>query len=101
MQPETATTVDDVQKAVCEYFGIRMSDLKGKKRNRSVTFPRMIAMYICRERLQESFPSIGDRFGGRDHSTVMHAVRKMANRIAEDDAEVLGPIDAVERKLGI
>ena len=96
---ESLTTVDDIQRAVCEYFNIRMSDLKSHRRHRSVAQPRMIAMYMCRQRLNTSYTELGDRFGGKDHTTVMSAVRKIEGRILSRDAEVLASVQAIEHRL--
>ncbi|MFW6050627.1 MAG: chromosomal replication initiator protein DnaA [Myxococcota bacterium] len=96
--PDQATTVEDVQRAVCEYFNIRIADLKGKRRHRAVSFPRMVAMYLCRQRLGVSFPEIGQRFGGKDHTTVMSAVRKIDGLVESDDS-VRTAIEAIDRKL--
>jgi chromosomal replication initiator protein len=96
---ESLTTVDDIQRAVCEYFNIRMSDLKSHRRHRSVAQPRMIAMYMCRQRLNTSYTELGDRFGGKDHTTVMSAVRKIESRILSRDAEVLASVQAIEHRL--
>ena len=96
---ESLTTVEDIQRAVCEYFNIRMSDLKSHRRHRSVAQPRMIAMYMCRQRLNTSYTELGDRFGGKDHTTVMSAVRKIEGRILSRDAEVLASVQAIEHRL--
>ncbi|MET0385216.1 MAG: chromosomal replication initiator protein DnaA [Polyangiales bacterium] len=96
---ESLTTVEDIQRAVCEYFNIRMSDLKSHRRHRSVAQPRMIAMYMCRQRLNTSYTELGDRFGGKDHTTVMSAVRKIEGRILSRDAEVLSSVQAIEHRL--
>jgi chromosomal replication initiator protein len=96
---ETLTTVDDIQRACCEYFNIRISDLKSHRRHRSVAQPRMIAMYLCRQRLNTSYTELGDRFGGKDHTTVMSAVRKIESRILSHDADVLASVQAIEHRL--
>ena len=83
-------TLDSIQKTVAEYFKIRVSDLLSKKRTRSIARPRQIAMALAKELTNHSLPEIGDAFGGRDHTTVLHACRKVAelletdSRIAED-----------------
>ena len=100
-QMDQVTSVEDIQRAVCEYFGVRMADLKGKKRTRSVSHPRMIAMYLCRERLGTSYPDLGSRFGGKDHTTVLSAYRKIGRLLEENDDKVLDAITAVDRKLGL
>ena len=68
-----------IQNKVAEYFGIRLDDFKSKRKTRNVTFPRQIAMYLCRELTDMSLPKIGDDFGGRDHTTVIHAHEKICN----------------------
>ena len=83
-------TLESIQKTVAEYFKIRLSDLLSKKRTRSIARPRQVAMALAKELTHHSLPEIGDAFGGRDHTTVIHACRKIAelketdSRIAED-----------------
>jgi len=98
---ETATTVEDIQRAVCDYYSIRLADLKSHRRHRAVSFPRMVAMYLCRQRLGTSFPELGDRFGGKDHTTVMSAVRKIDGLIKNEDPAVINAVEAIERKLNL
>ena len=98
---DTATTVEDIQRIVCGYFGIRLADLKSRRRHRAVSFPRMVAMYICRQRLGTSYPELGERFGGKDHTTVISAVRKIGGLVEAQDERVLSAVGAIERKLGI
>ncbi|MCA9601194.1 MAG: chromosomal replication initiator protein DnaA, partial [Myxococcales bacterium] len=95
-----ATTVDDIQRAVCEYFNIRLADLKSHRRHRTVSFPRMVAMYLCRQRLGTSYPELGDRFGGKDHTTVISAVRKIDGLLTREDHQTRQAVQAIERKLG-
>ncbi|MFQ5834686.1 MAG: chromosomal replication initiator protein DnaA [bacterium] len=78
-------TVEMVQKTVSKYYKIKESTIKGKKRVRSIAFPRQIAMYLCRELTEDSFPEIGARFGGKDHTTVMYAWRKIAKQAEKDE----------------
>ncbi len=73
-----------IQNKVAEYFGIRIEDFKSKRKTRNVTFPRQIAMYLCRELTDMSLPKIGDDFGGRDHTTVIHAHEKICNSTKAD-----------------
>jgi len=83
-------TLDNIKKTIAEYYKIRVSDLLSKRRSRSVTRPRQIAMSLAKELTSHSLPEIGDAFGGRDHTTVLHACRKVAElrkeekRIEED-----------------
>ncbi|MDC9724834.1 MAG: chromosomal replication initiator protein DnaA [Gammaproteobacteria bacterium] len=88
-------TLDSIQKTVGEYFKLRVSDLLSKKRTRSIARPRQIAMALAKELTNHSLPEIGDAFGGRDHTTVLHACRKVAElketdiRVAEDYRNLL------------
>jgi chromosomal replication initiator protein len=77
-------TVESIQKAVCNYFNIKPSDLKSKRRARDVAFPRHLAMYLCRKLTSASFPTIGNSFGGRDHSTVIHASVSIEKKLQKD-----------------
>ncbi len=70
-------TIDNIQKTVAEYYKIRIADLLSKRRSRSITRPRQIAMALCKELTGHSLPEIGNAFGGRDHTTVLHACRKV------------------------
>ena len=74
--------INKIQKVVAEYFKISIDDLKSKKRNSNISFPRQIAMYLCRKLTDESFPKIGIEFGGKDHSTVMHSCEKIEKEIS-------------------
>ena len=74
---EKKITIDLIQKRVCEYFDIKISDMKVKKRSRGIAYPRQIAMYLARQLTDYSLPEIGEYFGGRDHTTVMHAFDKI------------------------
>ncbi len=88
-------TIDNIQKTVAEYYQIRVADLLSKRRNRSITRPRQLAMALCKELTNHSLPEIGDAFGGRDHTTVLHACRKIVelreadHRMEEDHANLL------------
>ena len=99
-KPEQAITVEDIQRAVCTYFAIKLSDLKGKKRHRAVSYPRQVAMYLCRERLGTSYPALGERFGGKDHTTVISAVRKISGLLEGSDEKTQRAVEAIDRKLG-
>lgn len=77
-------TVENIQKTICDYFNIKMGDLKAKRRTRNIALPRQVAMYLCRKHTSTSFPGIGYKFGGRDHSTVIHASKTIEKRLKED-----------------
>ncbi len=77
-------TMDIIKKTVAEYFGLTYSDLNGKKRTKAIAFPRQVAMYIAREITEYSTTEVGLEFGGRDHTTVMHACQKIETRMRMD-----------------
>jgi len=79
-------TIPLIQLKVAEYFGVKTEDMKSKKRARVVSFPRQVAMYLCRELTDNSLPKIGKHFGDRDHTTVMHAQDKISQEIEKDPA---------------
>ena len=83
LQSRTLTT-SSIQKVVAEYYNIRVSDLHSKKRSRSITRPRQLAMAVTKELTNYSLPEIGDSFGGRDHTTVIHACKKIAELKEKD-----------------
>jgi len=78
-------TVDLIQDVVASYFNLRVEDFKSKRRTKNVAFPRQIAMYLARKLTDLSLPRIGDEFGGRDHTTVIHAYEKISNDLAKDE----------------
>jgi chromosomal replication initiator protein len=73
--------IQRIQRIVSEHFQITVEDIRSKKRSSNISFPRQVAMYLCRNLTNESFPRIGIEFGGKDHSTVMHSVEKIENEI--------------------
>ena len=81
---ERLVTINNIQKTVAEYFKIRVSDLHAKSRSRQVARPRQVAMALAKELTDHSLPEIGDAFGGRDHTTVLHACRKVSELKAKD-----------------
>ena len=76
--------IELIQHEVCRYFGIAKADLVGQSRTKGFAYPRQVAMYLSRELTDESLPKIGKAFGGRDHSTVMHATAKISKLINSD-----------------
>jgi chromosomal replication initiator protein len=76
--------MDNIQKTVCDYYKIKVAELFSKKRTRAIARPRQIAMWLCREVTSHSFPEIGDAFGGRDHTTVIHAVKTIDSLRTKD-----------------
>jgi chromosomal replication initiator protein len=91
-------TIDDVQRIVCEHFGITLSELKSKRRTQNLVVPRQIAMFLTRKLVNASFPVIGAQFGGRDHSTVIHAQTTISQRQASDPA-LRATIERIERNV--
>jgi chromosomal replication initiator protein len=95
---EKRITIDDIQKATSEHFGLRQADLISERRNRSVARPRQAAMWLAKQLTTRSLPDIGRRFGGRDHTTVLHAVRRI-EALKADDAQLSRDLEALTRKL--
>ena len=91
-------TIDDIQKRVCEHYNIKMADLLSPRRARAVARPRQVAMYLAKQLTTRSLPEIGRKFGGRDHTTVMHAVRKI-EQLKEANAELSEDIELIRRML--
>jgi len=91
-------TIDNIQKTVAEYFKIRVADILSKRRSRSVARPRQIAMSLAKELTNHSLPEIGDAFGGRDHTTVLHACRKI-KELKEESHEIKEDVQNLVRIL--
>lgn len=91
-------TPEDIQKIVSEKLHVKTSELKSKKRTKNLVYPRQIAMYLCRELTDLSFPEIGKHFGGKDHSTVIHACRRM-EKLHQADGEGKILIDRIRRQI--
>ncbi len=96
--PERRITVDEIQKTVAEHFAMKQADLLSERRTRAVARPRQIAMYLCKQLTTRSYPDIGRRFGGRDHTTVLHGVRKIEELMPTDD-QIAKDVEALIRKL--
>ncbi len=95
---ERRITVDDIQKTVAEYYGLKQADLLSERRNRAIARPRQAAMWLCKQLTTRSLPDIGRRFGGRDHTTVLHAVRRI-EELKAVDAPLAADVEALVRKL--
>jgi chromosomal replication initiator protein len=78
--------MDDIQEAVCAQFHVKMSELKSRRRSKTLVHPRQIAMYLCRELTDASYPEIGRQFGGKDHTTIIHACRQVSKAKEADTA---------------
>ncbi|GAA0502158.1 chromosomal replication initiator protein DnaA [Salinibacillus aidingensis] len=91
-------TIQTIQETVGEHYNVKLEDFAAKKRTKSIAFPRQIAMYLAREMTDYSLPKIGEEFGGRDHTTVIHAHEKVAKMIA-DDQQLHKDIDELKEKM--
>ena len=91
-------TVEEIQRKVSDHYNIRLSDMLGPKRLRSFARPRQIAMYLCKQLTSRSLPEIGRRFGGRDHTTVMHGVRRIEG-LRNQDSQMSDDLDLLRRSL--
>ena len=83
-QNSSVISIEYIQEVICSYFDITMKDLKSSQRSSNITFPRQIGMYLCRILTNESFPKVGEAFGKRDHTTVMHAFKKIEKDMKEN-----------------
>jgi len=91
-------TIEEIQKKVAAHFNIRTSDMHSARRARSVARPRQVAMYLAKQLTSRSLPEIGRKFGGRDHTTVMHAVKKVDD-LREGDATFAEDVELLRRML--
>lgn len=91
-------TVESIQKEVAGFFDLRIQDLKSEKKQKNIAIPRQIAMFLSRKYTGSSFPEIGDKFGGKDHSTVIHAVRKIENLLGKD-ISLTKSINSISKKV--
>jgi chromosomal replication initiator protein len=91
-------SIDNIQKTVASFYNVSVSDLKSSKKLKIYALPRQVAMYLCRTMTPSSFPEIGEKFGGKDHSTVIHAVRQTEKRLNED-RELKNIIDTLKSHL--
>lgn len=92
-------TIDEIQRKVSEYYSVRLSDLLSARRSRAIARPRQVAMYLSKQLTERSLPEIGRKFGGRDHTTVMHAVRKI-EELQGADTQMADDVEMLRRMLG-
>ncbi len=95
---ERKVTVEEIQRKVAEHYNIRLSDMIGPKRLRTIARPRQIAMYLAKQMTTRSLPEIGRRFGGRDHTTILHGVRKV-EELRASDSQLAEDLDLLKRLL--
>ena len=91
-------TIQNILDVVTKYYNVRLSDLQSKKRHKSIAFPRQVCMFLARRHTRYSLEEIGGYFGGRDHTTVLHAVRTVTGDM-KDDAQVLEQINYIAGQL--
>lgn len=90
--------MDDIQEAVCAQFHVKMTELKSRRRSKTLVHPRQIAMYLCRELTDASYPEIGRQFGGKDHTTIIHACRQVA-KAKETDTMLQTTIETLKEQI--
>lgn len=95
---ERKVTVEEIQRRVGEHFNVRLSDLVGPKRTRTIARPRQVAMFLAKQMTSRSLPEIGRRFGGRDHTTVMHAVKRI-EALRATDTQIAEDLELLRRML--
>ncbi|WP_109465672.1 chromosomal replication initiator protein DnaA [Albibacillus kandeliae] len=95
---ERKITVEEIQRKVAEYYNIRLSDIIGPKRLRAYARPRQVAMYLCKHHTSRSLPEIGRRFGGRDHTTIMHGVKRI-EELKASDGQIAEDVEMLRRQL--
>lgn len=95
----TGVTVDVIKRAVGDYFGVTVAEFDSATRTQAVSFPRAVAMYLCRNRIGASYPEIGRQFGGKDHTTAVSAVKKVRAMIDAEDQRVIDAVSAVYGRL--
>jgi chromosomal replication initiator protein len=91
-------SIEDIQRHVADYFNLRLSDMLSARRSRAVARPRQIAMYLAKQLTTRSLPEIGRKFGGRDHTTVMHAVKRI-NELRQIDSSLEDDLQHLNRML--
>ena len=97
-EEKQAISVESIQKEVVAYFDLRLTDLKSDKKQKKISLPRQIAMYLSRKYTAASYPEIGEKFGGKDHSTVIHAVKKIEGLLGKDIA-LTNSINTISKKI--
>ena len=98
LQKASVISVEYIQEMVCKYFNITIKDLKSSQRSNDIAFPRQVGMYLCRILTNESYPKIGEAFGKRDHTTVMHAYKKIEQDIKQNpDSNTKLIVDSVKK----
>ena len=92
-------SIDEIQKRVSEHYNIKLSEMSSNRRSRVVARPRQVAMYLAKQLTNRSLPEIGRKFGGRDHTTVMHAIKKI-EELSALDASLSSDVQMLRASLG-
>jgi chromosomal replication initiator protein len=95
---ERTITIDEIKRETAAYFGIKVADLVSKSRSQNLVYPRQISMYICRQLTSSSLPVIGKMFGGRDHSTVIHSIKLVAEKL-KTSVEIQNTVETIVRRV--
>ena len=95
---ERRITIEEIQRRVAEHYNIKLSEMSSERRARAVARPRQVAMFLAKQLTSRSLPEIGRKFGGRDHTTVMHAVRKI-EELRQSDAAIAEDVELLKRTL--
>jgi chromosomal replication initiator protein len=91
-------TMDDIEEAVAERFHVKIADIRSRRRSKTLVHPRQIAMYLCREMTDSSFPEIGRHFGGKDHTTIIHACKQIS-KAKEIDGTLKAALDSLKHQI--
>jgi chromosomal replication initiator protein len=91
-------TMDDIEEAVAERFHVKIAEIRSRRRSKTLVHPRQIAMYLCRELTDASFPEIGRHFGGKDHTTIIHACKQIA-KAKESDGGLKATLDSLKDQI--
>ena len=94
----TIIPIEKIQKEVSKFYGVTIKEIQSTKRNQDIVLARQVAMYLARELTDNSLPKIGKEFGGRDHSTVLHAYNKIKNMLEQDDSLRI-EMDTIKNKI--
>jgi hypothetical protein len=99
--PPAKLRIRDIQKATASYFDVTVLDMNSERRTRNVVRPRMVAAYLCKKLTPHSLPEIGRRFGGRDHTTILHSIRKIEDLLFRETPGLADDIATIRASLGI
>jgi len=99
-EDEKIITIEHIQRKTAEFFSVRLSDMRAKNRTKAVAFPRQIAMYLARQLTNASLAELGRAFGGKDHTTVLHAVEKIQT-LLQDDPKFKKSVETLRQSISL